>query len=49
MKADRILIATMAEPFDWAAWSADFDRRMAAFNETIARQKAELEQEQTDV
>jgi hypothetical protein len=32
-----------AMAFDWAAWSADFDARMAKFNETIARQKAELE------
>jgi hypothetical protein len=37
------LKSAMAEPFDWAAWSADFDAKMATFKETIARHRAELE------
>jgi hypothetical protein len=32
-----------AMAFDWPAWSADFDARMAAFKETNARHRAELE------
>jgi hypothetical protein len=41
-RESRILTRTFAEPFDWAAWEADFDAKMARFRETMERHRAEI-------